>query len=284
MKIEYSLLTLLSASMVAAAPHPFVATNQAAANAAENAAVPAIDLSKRHQNSVSGFRKRTLELRNTLLAARGSQLQNQVMDDGQKVDSTQGAQEQAAVDEALGKGKGKSNTDSVVPPAATPPPPPPVATDGKGKGKSNTELAPPPLATPPPPPAAAGNATDPAGKGKGKGDGKGKGKGVAGEAAATPPTSPAAPPALTEVPAAGNTTDPAGKGKGKGKNRQGKGKGKAGDAATPPAAANATEPAVGKGKGKGLGAADQAAADQTYTLLGDQQAAQDQKVRYRSHA
>lgn len=141
MKIEYPLLTLLSASIVAAAPHPFVVTDAAAAAGSENVAVPVIGLDKRQQVSVYGFRKRSLELRNALLAARGGQRVNEIL-------GTEGAQEQASeAEQAAG--------DEQAP--------------GESKGKSNAESASPSLATSPP--AAPGNATEPAEKGKGKGKG-----------------------------------------------------------------------------------------------------------------
>jgi hypothetical protein len=176
MKIEYSLLTLLSASMVAAAPHPYVVVDSAVANAAENVAVPAAGLEKRQQVSVYGFRKRTLELRDALLAAR-------------------------AAGTALPSAPAPPAGSAPPPPAGTALPPPPPAgnatepagkSKGKGKGVAAEAAAPP----------AAGNATAPA-----LGKGKGKGKAVAGDAAALAP--PAAP-ANATAPDAGQ-----GKGKGK---------------------------------------------------------------------
>ena len=227
MKIEYSLLTLLSASMVAAAPAPFVVTDPVAATGTENVAIPVTGFDRRQQVSVYGFRKRTLELRNALLAARG-QRQNQASGDDENNDAEDAQEDAAAGEQAIGKSKDKDNNEQA---AALP--------------------------TLPETPAAPGNTTEPAGKGKGKG------KGAAEEAAAPP-----------APPVAANATEPVGKGKGKGK-------GAAEEAAgppAPPAAANATEPAAGKGKGKGEGKGkgktnqEGAAADQEFTLLGQEEA------------
>lgn len=144
MKLEYSLLTLLSASLVAAVPAPFVVTDPVVATGTEHVAVPVNGLVRRQQVSVYGFRKRTLELRDALLAARGGQRQNQDSDDDQK-ENAGDAQEQAAEDEQAagkGKGKGKGNAEGVAAPPA--PPVAPNATDsaagkGRGKGKANQE-------------------------------------------------------------------------------------------------------------------------------------------------
>ncbi|KAL1606979.1 hypothetical protein SLS59_002681 [Nothophoma quercina] len=127
MKIEYSLLTLLSASMVAAAPAPFVVTDSAVATGTENAGVPVTGLDRRQQVSVYGFRKRTLELRDALLAARG-QRQNQAANDANEddaedaEDAQENAQEDAAAEDeqAAGNGKGKGNNEQAAAPLTPP--------------------------------------------------------------------------------------------------------------------------------------------------------------------
>lgn len=163
MKIEYSLLTLLSASLIAAAPAPYVVTDSVLATGTENVAVPVTDLDQRQQISVYGFRKRTLELRNALLAARNNNAQGaqeRANEDGQALGEANAEAASPAAPKALaaagnatepaagkgkGKGKGKGHHGK-----------------GKGKGKGAAAAA-----------AAAGNATEPAvGKGKGKGKGK----------------------------------------------------------------------------------------------------------------
>lgn len=150
MKIAFSLLTMLSASMVAAAPHPFVVTDVAAALGSENMGVTVPGLDKRQQGSVYGFRKRTLDLRNALLVARGGQRANEIFGAEDAQELTAEDDPAAGDEQAVGEGKNKSKTESIPAPLATPPPPPPPA---------------------------PGNATEPAGKGKGKGEAKGKGKG-----------------------------------------------------------------------------------------------------------
>lgn len=107
MKIEYSLLTLLSASLVAAAPAPFVVTNPVLAGGADSVTVPVTDLERRQQVSVYGFRKRNIKLRSALLAARGGR---QASEDN--AEGVQAAQEDAALaapGNGKGKGKGKGN-------------------------------------------------------------------------------------------------------------------------------------------------------------------------------
>ena len=73
MKTAYPLLSLLSASMVVAAPAPFVGTGPVVAAGTENVVIPTTNFGRREAAVVEDFGKRALQLRGALLAARGGQ-------------------------------------------------------------------------------------------------------------------------------------------------------------------------------------------------------------------
>lgn len=100
MKTVYPLLTLLSASIVAAAPAPFVVTGDVAAIGSATT-----NLGRR---DVQDFDKRTLQLRGALVAARGQKNAEDVA----AVDAQAQQQQDAAAGVADGqqaKGKGKKD-------------------------------------------------------------------------------------------------------------------------------------------------------------------------------
>lgn len=73
MKNVYPLLTLLSTSLVAAVPAPFVGTGPVVAAGTENVVIPTTNFGRREEAMVHDFGKRALRLRGALLAARGGQ-------------------------------------------------------------------------------------------------------------------------------------------------------------------------------------------------------------------
>jgi hypothetical protein len=95
MKTVYPLLTLLSASLVVAAPAPFVVTDTGASTA---------NLVRREAAIAQDFGKRGLQLRGALVAARGSQ---KVAEEDTAVaeDDAQNQKDAAAEEQAKGKGK-----------------------------------------------------------------------------------------------------------------------------------------------------------------------------------
>lgn len=94
MKYSYTLLTLISASMVVAAPAPFVGTGPVVAAGTENVVIPTTSFERREVAAVQDFGKRALRLRGALLAARGGKGNADVQDE-------------AAANAAQGKDKGK---------------------------------------------------------------------------------------------------------------------------------------------------------------------------------
>lgn len=101
-----SLLTLLSASLVAAAP--FVGTGPVVTAGTENVAIPSTQFGRR-EAAVQDFSKRALKLRGALLAARGGQGQGKGAGNADAETVVVDAQTQAddAAAQAKGKGKGK---------------------------------------------------------------------------------------------------------------------------------------------------------------------------------
>jgi hypothetical protein len=106
MKTVYPLLTLLSASMVAAAPAPFVVSGDVAAIGSATT-----NLGRR---DVPDFGKRALQLRGALVAARG---QKNAEDTAAANDQAQQQQDAApgAADEEQAKGKGKKDAQAGKP-------------------------------------------------------------------------------------------------------------------------------------------------------------------------
>ncbi|KAF1920825.1 hypothetical protein BDU57DRAFT_534566, partial [Ampelomyces quisqualis] len=99
MKTVYPLLTLLSASFVAAAPAPFVVTG--------DTGVATANLGRRGKATVHDFGRQALRLRSALIAARGKQENADVAAAADEVAHVQeGA---AAEEEQQAKGNGKSN-------------------------------------------------------------------------------------------------------------------------------------------------------------------------------
>lgn len=108
-----SILTLLSASLVAAAPAPFVGTGPVVAAGTENVVIPTTNFGRREEAIVQDFGKRALKLRGALLAARGVQGNGDAVADAANAeDAAAAAGDQAqlgqdAQDNGKGKGKGK---------------------------------------------------------------------------------------------------------------------------------------------------------------------------------
>jgi hypothetical protein len=99
MKTVYPLLTLLSASLVVAAPAPFVVTGDVGA--------PTANLGRREAAIVHDFSKQALQLRGALVAARGGQ-KNVEEDAAAAEDQAQNQMDAADEEQAKGKGKGKN--------------------------------------------------------------------------------------------------------------------------------------------------------------------------------
>jgi hypothetical protein len=97
MKTTYALLTVLSASLVLAAPAPFVVTGDVATDAGSATTT----LGRREDAIVQDFAKRALQLRGTIVEART----NQKDDAAAGEDAAQG--EDDAADKQQVKGKGK---------------------------------------------------------------------------------------------------------------------------------------------------------------------------------
>ena len=93
-----SILTLLTASLVSAAPAPFVGTGPVVAAGTENVVIPITNFGRR-EALAEDFSKRALELRGALIAARGGQNNQQ--------DAAAAAADPAAEDAQNGKAKGK---------------------------------------------------------------------------------------------------------------------------------------------------------------------------------
>ena len=123
MKTAYPLLSLLSASMVVAAPAPFVGTGPVVAAGTENVVIPTTNFGRREAAVVEDFGKRALQLRGALLAARGGQGkgnakaedeaaaaddQAQGQDDAATAEEAQAMQAQAAKDAAAAAENEKS--------------------------------------------------------------------------------------------------------------------------------------------------------------------------------
>jgi hypothetical protein len=120
MKTSISLLTLLSASFVAAAPAPFVGQGPVVAAGTENVVIPSTNFGRREEDVVQKFGERALKLRGALLAARGGMGKDNANADAEAANAedaaaagNDGAQDQAAQDAAAaedaaqGKGQGK---------------------------------------------------------------------------------------------------------------------------------------------------------------------------------
>jgi hypothetical protein len=120
MKTSISILTLLSASFVAAAPAPFVGQGPVVAAGTENVVIPSTNFGRQEEDVVQKFGERALKLRGALLAARGGMGKDNGNADaevanaeGAAATGNNDAQDQAAQDAAAaedaaqGKGKGK---------------------------------------------------------------------------------------------------------------------------------------------------------------------------------
>lgn len=120
MKTSISLLTLLSASFVAAAPAPFVGQGPVVAAGTENVVIPSTNFGRREEDVVQKFGERALKLRGALLAARGGMGKDNGNADAEVANAEgaaaagnndaqdQAAQDAAAAEDAAqGKGKGK---------------------------------------------------------------------------------------------------------------------------------------------------------------------------------
>lgn len=121
MKTSISILTLLSASFVAAAPAPFVGQGPVVAAGTENVVIPSTNFGRREEDVVQKFGERALKLRGALLAARGGMGKDNGNADAEVANAegaaaagNNDAQDQAAQDAAAaaedaaqGKGKGK---------------------------------------------------------------------------------------------------------------------------------------------------------------------------------
>lgn len=118
MKTSVPLLTILSASFVAAAPAPFAGNGPAIAARAQDAAIANLNFGRREEEVVHKFGEKALKLRGVLLAARGSMAKdNANAEDAAAADGN--AKDQAAQDAAAaaeeeqaqgnGKGNGKNN-------------------------------------------------------------------------------------------------------------------------------------------------------------------------------
>ena len=102
MKTVYPLLTLLSASYVAAAPAPFVVTG--------DSGVATANLGRREEAIVQDFGRRALKLRSALVAARGNQNADAAQEDAAAANEVAQNKEEgaaAAPEEQQAKGKGK---------------------------------------------------------------------------------------------------------------------------------------------------------------------------------
>jgi hypothetical protein len=73
MKTVYSLLTLLSTSLVVAAPAPFVGRGPVVAARTENVAIPVTNFGRREAAIMQDLGKRALRLRGALIEARTGQ-------------------------------------------------------------------------------------------------------------------------------------------------------------------------------------------------------------------
>jgi hypothetical protein len=102
MKTIYPLLTLLSTSLVSAAPAPFVGTGPVVAAGTENVVIPTTNFDRREAAIVQDFGKSALQLRGALLAARGGQGNANANNDAAGGDQADGAAQAA---QAKGKGK-----------------------------------------------------------------------------------------------------------------------------------------------------------------------------------
>lgn len=100
-----SILTLLSASLVAAAP--FVGTGPVLTTGTEGVALPATQFGRREEAIVQDFSKRALRLRGALLAARHGQGQGQGNGAGNADAATVVVDGQTQTQAAQGKAKGK---------------------------------------------------------------------------------------------------------------------------------------------------------------------------------
>lgn len=129
MKTAYPLLSLLSASMVVAAPAPFVGTGPVVAAGTENVVIPTTNFGRREAAVVEDFGKRALQLRGALLAARGGQgkgnakaedeaaaadTQAQGQDDAATAEEAQAMQAQAAKDAAAAAENDKAMKDQAA--------------------------------------------------------------------------------------------------------------------------------------------------------------------------
>jgi hypothetical protein len=103
MKTVYPLLTLLSASMVAAAPAPFVVSGDVAAIGSATTSLGRRD--------VQDFGKRAFQLRGALVAARGQKNAEDAAAANDQAQQQQDA-EAGAADEEQAKGKGKGKKDA----------------------------------------------------------------------------------------------------------------------------------------------------------------------------
>lgn len=118
MKTSVPLLTILSASFVAAAPAPFAGNGPAIAARAQDGAITNLNLGRREE-VVHKFGEKALKLRGVLLAARGSMAKNNANAEDAAAAADGNAKDQAAQDAAAaaeeeqaqgnGKGNGKNN-------------------------------------------------------------------------------------------------------------------------------------------------------------------------------
>lgn len=108
-----ALLTLLSTSLVAAAPQPFVGTGPVVAAGTEDVVMPSTNFERR-EAAVVDFSKRALKLRGALLAARGGQgnananVEDAAEQDAAAAEEAANAGQAAADAEEQAKGKGKA--------------------------------------------------------------------------------------------------------------------------------------------------------------------------------
>ncbi|KAF5848824.1 hypothetical protein GGP41_009916 [Bipolaris sorokiniana] len=145
MKTSVPLLTILSASFVAAAPAPFAGNGPAIAARAQDGAITNLNLGRREE-VVHKFGEKALKLRGVLLAARGSMAKNNANAEDAAAAADGNAKDQAAQDAAAaaeeeqaqgnGKGNGKNNAkDQAAQEAAA------AAQMEKQKGAANDQAA-----------------------------------------------------------------------------------------------------------------------------------------------
>jgi hypothetical protein len=117
MRSSISILTLLSASLVVAAPAPFQGRGPVVAAGTEGVVMPTTNFGRREAAVVEDFSKRALKLRGALVAARNGQGKSNDNGnaDAQAADDEAGQDAAAAEDAAQGKGKNADKKKGMFP-------------------------------------------------------------------------------------------------------------------------------------------------------------------------